>query len=312
MPEDTEAYIHRIGRTGRAGRTGEAILFVENRQRRLLQNIERATGKTIEKMDMPTAEDIHQLQLERFAEKLKERLAFKGDAPKPAALRGYIEQVCIETGRDALDVAAYLVGPAMKSTVGSTPTTKVASAPKPPTANATARGGRSSNLSTTPGRFEKYRVAVGGDDGVEVGNLVGAIANEAGIDGKAIGSVRIFKAYSTVELPEGMPANILALLQNTKVKGKPLRMQLFKPGTWSTPPGDSATPAQIKPKPKPKPKKADKPEKVSKHRKGASKKKTKTKPKITKKKFVKKAAKGKAKLKTKPKGKGKPKGKKPG
>ena len=312
VPEDTEAYIHRIGRTGRAGRTGEAILFVENRQRRLLQNIERATGKSIEKMDMPTVEDIHQLQLQRFAEQLKERLAFKGDAPKPAALRDYIEQICIETGRDALDVAAYLIGPAMKSTVGTAPSKTSASPTKRPPAHGKARADRSPGLKAAmPSKFEKYRVAVGGDDGVEVGNLVGAIANEAGIDGKAIGSVRIFKSYSTVELPEGMPANVLALLQNTSVLGKPLRMQLFKPGTWSTPAGSNA-PSQSKPKPKsktkpkPEPIKADKTEKTSKHRKGSSKKKAK--PKFTKKKFVKKSTKSKAK----PKGKTKPKGKKPG
>ena len=313
VPEDTEAYIHRIGRTGRAGRTGEAILFVENRQRRLLQNIERATGKTIEKMDMPSAEDIHQLQLDRFADKLKERLAFKGDKPKPAALRDYIEQICVETGRDALDVAAYLVGPAMKSAVGSAPTQTSAAPSKRQPDRDMPRGGRSSNLNTAPGRFEKYRVAVGGDDGVEVGNLVGAIANEAGIDGKAIGSVRIFKAYSTVELPEGMPARVLTLLQKTNVKGKPLKMQLFKPGAWSKPSGDSTDSApKFKPKfkPKSKPKKADKPEKASKHRKGAAKAKpAKGKPG----KPGKAAAKGKPKPKgkAKPKPKGKAKAKKP-
>lgn len=308
VPEDSEAYIHRIGRTGRAGRTGEAILFVENRQRRLLQNIERATGKTIEKMDIPSAEDIHQLQLERFAEKLKERLAFKGDKPKPAALRDYIEEICVETGRDALDVAAYLVGPAMKTAVGSAPTPTAAAPPSRGADRDAPRGARPSNLNVSAGRFEKYRVAVGGDDGVEVGNLVGAIANEAGIDGKAIGAIRIFKDYSTVELPEGMPASVLGLLQKTKVKGKPLRMQAFKPGAWSGPKGDDGG-APSKPKPKfQKFDKTDKSEKPSKHRKGAG------KPKPGKPKPGKAAAKGKpkfkAKLKGKPKakGKGKPKG----
>ena len=309
VPEDTEAYIHRIGRTGRAGRTGEAILFVENRQRRLLQNIERATGATIEKMDMPTAEDIHNLQLERFATQLKERLAFKGEAPKPAALRGFIEQICLETGRDALDVAAYLVGPAMKSTVGSAParTTDAPTTPRP--AKAPARAERTPSPKAPPqGKLEKYRVAVGGDDGVEVGNLVGAIANEAGIDGKAIGSVRIFKTYSTVELPEGMPASVLAILQDTVVKGKPLRMHLFnKPGTWSKTPDDAAParpPRPAKPHKAAKPDKAGKPDKYPKAN-------PKAKKKFTKKKSAKpaKPAKPAPHGKTKPKGKPKPKSK---
>jgi ATP-dependent RNA helicase DeaD len=307
VPEDTEAYIHRIGRTGRAGREGEAILFVENRQRRLLLNIERATGTTIEKMEIPSAEDIHQLQLERFAEQLKKRLAFKGDTPKPAALRDYIEAICVETGRDALDVAAYLVGPAMKTAIGSAPTqTTAIPERRPPRDDRDApRGGRSSNLNTAPGRFETYRVAVGGADGAQAGNLVGAIANEAGIDGKAIGAIRIYPSYSTVELPEGMPDRVLALLQNTKVKGKPLRMERHQPGGWSKPAGrsnDRGEPPKRRDKAKPKPDKKPKPEKVSKHRKGPSKPKPK-KGKTDKSKPGKAAFKAKQKFKAK----GKPK-----
>ncbi|MFK7790366.1 MAG: DEAD/DEAH box helicase [Phycisphaeraceae bacterium] len=304
VPEDTEAYIHRIGRTGRAGRTGEAILFVENRQRRLLQNIERATGSTIEKMEMPTAEDIQALQLNRFAEQLKERLAFKGEKPKPAALRSFIEQICLDTGRDAIDIAAYLVGPAMKSTVGNAPTVS-AEAPKPrPSAGRQEYSAPPSNFKRMPDAFEKYRVAVGGDDGVEVGNLVGAIANEAGIDGKAIGSVRIFKSHSTVELPPGMPAKILSLLQRTKVKGKALELQLFKPGSWSSPSSEGASAS-------PKPRQFEKNKKPSTHRKGAGKPKSKsaTNDKPSKSKPAKGAVKnkGKIKFKNKTKGKNKPK-----
>ncbi len=321
VPEDTEAYIHRIGRTGRAGRTGEAILFVENRQRRLLQNIERATGSTIEKMDMPSAEDIHLLQLDRFAEQLKERVAYKGKTPKPAALRGFIEQICLDTGRDAIDIAAYLVGPAMKSTVGIVPTTSADNTTPHTPSDRTPPRAAPTSFKPLPGKVEKYRVAVGGDDGVEPGNLVGAIANEAGIDGKSIGSIRIFKAYSTVELPAGMPDNVLKLLQNTKVKNKPLRMQLFKPGSWSAPSTDAkpspTKPASAKPAPT-KPKKfakTAKPEKASTHRKGPSKPNTKTAAKANKKKSAKAAGnsilknKTKVKFKAKPKAKAKPKSK---
>lgn len=303
IPEDTEAYIHRIGRTGRAGRTGEAILFVENRQRRLLQNIERATGSTIEKMQLPSAEDIQALQLAQFADKLKDRLAYKGDAPKPAALRSFIQDICDHTGRDPLDVAAFLVGPAMKSMVGTPPTQTTPPDRKKPIARASSPTNTSaSTIGFDPhASMDKFKVDVGSDDGIEVGNLVGAIANEAGIDGKAIGSVRVFKAYSTVELPAGMPERIFDLLQRTQVKGKPLNLQPFKPGTWSTPDRPSKAKA-----------KTEKPVKQSKHRKGKSPSKTdqvsapakpkkkskssKSAPKIQKHKFKKKP-----KNKTKPK-----------
>lgn len=225
VPHDTEAYIHRIGRTGRAGRTGEAVLFVENRQRRLLQNIERATGKTIEKMELPTAEDVHNLQLERFADSLKERLAFKGDKPKPAALRDYIEQICAETGRDAIDVAAYLVGPAMSTNFQSTPATDTSSPPR--SASYSERSAPERPQRGWPNQAtDTYRVAVGRDHGVQPGNLVGAIANEAGIDGKAIGNIQIGGTTSTVELPTGMSAATLKKLGKATVMGRPMRLAL--------------------------------------------------------------------------------------
>ena len=270
VPHDTEAYIHRIGRTGRAGRTGEAVLFVENRQRRLLQNIERATGKTIEKMELPSAEQVHNLQLERFAEQLKERLAFKGDAPKPAALRGYIDQICLETGRDAADVAAYLVGPAMTTSFHAAPT-KGTAAPAPEARRTERHEPARAPRGWSTQEVQTYRVAVGRDHGVQPGNLVGAIANEAGLDGTSIGNIQIFETSSTVELPAGMPAATLRHLANATVMGRPLRMTLEqgrppapskptykssrKPGAKAAKPfaASSKTSKHRKGKPKPKP-----------------------------------------------------------
>ncbi|MEM7624000.1 MAG: DEAD/DEAH box helicase [Planctomycetota bacterium] len=235
VPEDTEVYIHRIGRTGRAGRTGEAVLFVENRQRRLLQNIERATGHPIEKMELPTAAQVHALQLERFGNRLKERLTRKAkgdDKPEPAALRGFIEQICAETGRDAADVAAFLVGPAMNAVMGGG-----TNRPEDSRGNASDsareqerpsrrdRGDRPAPRKPMGGASEKYRVAVGRADGVRAGHLVGAIANETGLDGQDINAVRIFDSYSTLELPAEMPGSVFEILQRTTVLGKPLRIR---------------------------------------------------------------------------------------
>ncbi|MEM9418540.1 MAG: DEAD/DEAH box helicase [Planctomycetota bacterium] len=242
VPEDSEAYIHRIGRTGRAGRTGEAILFVENRQRRLLINIERATGKPIEKMLLPTSADVHAIQLERFGDQLKERLMRKPSGegedavPKPPKLRGFIDAICEETGRDAADVAAFLVGPAMASVLGGTRAPS-GSAPSSSSDRSRLESPRSEkprfDRSDRPaprapigGGGELYRVAVGRADGVRAGHLVGAIANETGLDGQDINKIRIFDSYSTLELPEGMPSNVYDLLQRTTVLGKPLRIKL--------------------------------------------------------------------------------------
>ncbi|MEL7087353.1 MAG: helicase-related protein, partial [Planctomycetota bacterium] len=236
VPEDTEVYIHRIGRTGRAGRTGEAVLFVENRQRRLLQNIERATGHPIEKMELPTAEQVQALQLERFGEQLKERLTRKSkadeEAPKPPALRGFIEEICNETGRDPFDVAAFLVGPAMNAAAGGSGTQPVGVRGRDAkNARPAERSSRSDRDNCpTPrapmgGQAEPYRVAVGRADGVRAGHLVGAIANETGLDGQDINAIRIFDSHSTLTLPTGMPSEVFDILQRTTVLGKPLRIR---------------------------------------------------------------------------------------
>lgn len=234
-PEDTEIYIHRIGRTGRAGRTGEAVLFVENRQRRLLEAIERATGRPIEKMELPTAEQVQALQLDRFGDQLKERLMrkAKGDdgPPKPPALRPFIEKICEETGRDAFDVAAFLVGPAMNAVVGgseSKPAPSRGASDNPRHSDRPSRpdrGDRPAPRAPMGGAADTYRVAVGRADGVRAGHLVGAIANETGLDGQDINAIRIFDSYSTLTLPSGIPTNVFDILQRTTVLGKPLRIR---------------------------------------------------------------------------------------
>ncbi|MEM1447246.1 MAG: DEAD/DEAH box helicase [Planctomycetota bacterium] len=239
VPEDSEAYIHRIGRTGRAGRTGEAILFVENRQRRMLLNIERATGKPIEKMHLPTQADVHALQLERFGDQLKERLTRKtkpdGEIDdRPAKLRGFIDEVCEATGRDAADVAAFLVGPAMASVLGGPRNADARSG----SSDSRPRRDESHRSRSNPGRAsggdgKMYRVAVGRADGVRAGHLVGAIANETGLDGQDINKIRIFDSYSTLELPVGMPGNVFDLLQRLTVLGKPLRIKPASPSPES-------------------------------------------------------------------------------
>ena len=259
-PEDAEAYIHRIGRTGRAGREGEAVLFVENRQRRLLQNIERTTGQPIEKMELPTQDQIHQLQLQQFAEQLKQRLlrqydpATAGDeeTPPTPALRDFIRDIANDTGRDPIDIAAFLVGPAMQGTVGNTPGPGPASSESPPP----ARSGRAA--STTPGTTvrrkldrpparepiggdtQTYRTPLGRQHGINPGHLVGAIANETGLDGQDIGRIQIFDDFTTLQLPAGMPAKVFDLLQDTQVLGHPLRLSLDQ---------DSSPPPPRPPKP---------------------------------------------------------------
>ena len=75
IPYDTESYVHRIGRTGRAGASGEAILFVAPRERRMLRLIEKATGQRIEEMDLPSVDDVNTRRTERFKQSVRDTLA---------------------------------------------------------------------------------------------------------------------------------------------------------------------------------------------------------------------------------------------
>jgi ATP-dependent RNA helicase DeaD len=223
IPNDTEAYVHRIGRTGRAGRSGDAILFVAPRERRMLQAIERATRQTIEEMGLPSADDINALRKKRFLEKLDAAL----DSGRDLALfRSLLEGHVAERALDPLDVAAALATMVQGDTpllVKDSPVVKK------------ARDEGSSASSDKPGRkmagpgtgMERFRIAVGRKHKVGVGNIVGAIANEAGIESDYIGRIQLFEDFSTVDLPAGMPDEVLEALQEPRVAGQKLMMARF-------------------------------------------------------------------------------------
>ncbi|MCH2200926.1 MAG: DbpA RNA binding domain-containing protein [Fuerstiella sp.] len=83
--------------------------------------------------------------------------------------------------------------------------------------------------------MDRYRIAVGWKDGVKPGNIVGAIANEGGIDGDAIGHIRIHSTYSTIDLPKQIPADVLNALQKVRVVGRPLEIRRYSEDTQASP-----------------------------------------------------------------------------
>jgi ATP-dependent RNA helicase DeaD len=229
VPHDTESYVHRIGRTGRAGRSGEAILFIAPRERNMLRIIERATRQPIEAMNLPTIDDVNLRRIGRFKERIK--LALESGAATP--YRGVVEEFARESGADVVDVAAALASLAQ----GKTPLILGSKAAREETGaapNVQDRGrddrGREDRDRPRPtahkgGRFgpqETYRLDVGRAHGVQPGNIVGAIANEADLDGSQINGIDIQEDHTFVRLPAGMPAEILERLQRVRVKGRPL------------------------------------------------------------------------------------------
>jgi ATP-dependent RNA helicase DeaD len=225
VPYDTESYVHRIGRTGRAGRNGEAILFIAPRERNMLRAIERATRQVIEPMNLPSVDAVNMLRIAKFKQRITETIA-KGDAH---TYRPILEQMEAESGVALIDIAAALASLSQGTTpllLAAKPERPVqahpAAAAEPPADRARPASGHQRGRAA--GLMETFRVEVGSLHGIKPGNIVGAIANEAGIEGVHIGRVDIREDHSYVDLPEGMPKPIFKQLQKVRVGGRELRI----------------------------------------------------------------------------------------
>jgi len=230
IPYDTESYIHRIGRTGRAGRTGDAILFVSPREKRLLANIEQATRQKVEEMQLPSTEFINNTRITRFKQRITDTLA----AEELSFYNQLINQYQVEHDVPAIDIAAALA----KLLQGDTPLLLKDPGKKPRKDQTEEKPHGGKDRERGPARekgrvgqveMELFRIEVGHSDGVKPGNIVGAIANETGIDGDHIARIKIEEHYSTVELPAGMPKDLFQALKKVRVGGKPLNISKLDP-----------------------------------------------------------------------------------
>jgi ATP-dependent RNA helicase DeaD len=255
-PTDPESYVHRIGRTGRAGRSGEAILFIAPRERSLLAMIERATRQQIKPMTLPTDADLHARRTAKFRQQIVDTLAQESRIAPMRALIGQLQR----DGIDLADVAAALAVLAQPSAAAPAGAVKSAAPTRTQTAAPETAPQRPPSLkqvflraaeppSPEPPRdkprrtaapeqgMETYRIEVGKQHGVLPKNIVGAIANEAGLDSSAIGRVDIRDDHSLVDLPEGMPKKIFQHLRKVWVAGRKLQISR---ATGSGPAADSA------------------------------------------------------------------------
>ncbi|NOZ53150.1 MAG: DEAD/DEAH box helicase [Gammaproteobacteria bacterium] len=236
IPYDTEAYIHRIGRTGRAGRQGDAILFVAPREKRLLRAIEKSTRKQIEMMELPSTELINDKRIARFKQCITDTLA----AENLGFFSQLIEQYQQEHNVPAQEIAAALA----QQLQGKTPFLLQHKPQHKANANwnneerpARTKQSRKDRQRTpkkeTPleDGMERYRIEVGHDHNVKPGNIVGAIANEAGVDSQHIGRINIHDDHSLIDLPKGMPKGIFNDLKKVWVAGQQLNIsRLTKEG----------------------------------------------------------------------------------
>jgi ATP-dependent RNA helicase DeaD len=208
IPYDTESYVHRIGRTGRAGREGKALLFVTPRQRSMLRDIERFTGQRIEPVKMPTGGEIAARRITLFKERILETL----EGEDLDMYLNLVTELSTESNRDMAEIAAA--------------------------AARMARGDRPLEVNIEPVRAESARTSegmvrlfidVGHMSGVKPGDIVGAIANEGGIPGAAIGHIDIYDRFSFVDVQSGYIDQVLKRMSGSIIRSRDLRIRLATP-----------------------------------------------------------------------------------
>ena len=231
MPFDSEAYVHRIGRTGRAGRTGEAVLFVTPRERRFIRNLERATGQPIEAMEVPGNTAINQGRLDRLRKRLSNAAqSQRPDADEAALLQELMQRVAteLELSPEQLAMAALnlAIGPDALLRKGDDDWIQnTRRNDRDRDRHSGDRRERRERPARAPEEnMQRYRVEVGHRDRVKPGNLVGAIAGETGLQGRMIGRIQIFDNHSLVDLPKGMPEDVFSSLQRLRVMNRELQI----------------------------------------------------------------------------------------
>ena len=249
IPQDNESYVHRIGRTGRAGRSGTAILFVTPREKRLLSSIERTTKSKIPEMHLPSTQDINDSRVDRF----KARIVEATKQEDTAFYQQMIEQLETEQNMPAVEIAAGLArllqgdipffmsdkpqreersernageGRSDRNSRGSR-------GDRPERGERSERKPRRDRSATPDAGMTRFRIEVGNQHGVRPGNIVGCIANEAGLDSEFIRQLNIEDTFSTVDLPSDMPKDAKDSLGKAWVCGQQLKLREVTGGSAS-------------------------------------------------------------------------------
>ena len=255
VPYDNESYVHRIGRTGRAGREGKAIMFVTQKETRMLRSIEKSTRQPISSFNLPSNEEVSGQRITQF----KEQLVGMCKSTKLDKFHSLVKEVAAENDIDMTLLAAALAYEAQKDrplfpkmVAIDTPRAtandrsdrkerpkrdsreRAESRERPDSRDRSAKAPRTERPERAPRDksdaddipMVTYRIEVGRNDEVSPKNIVGAIANEAEIDAQYIGHIKLYDDHSTVDLPEGMPKELFDHLYKVRVCQKPLKISV--------------------------------------------------------------------------------------
>jgi ATP-dependent RNA helicase DeaD len=224
IPLDPEIYVHRIGRTGRAGRAGTAVTLVTPRERRLLRLIERSTGAPIQRLRLPTIADVIARRRESFKETLRETIA-QGE------LEPYIA-MAEDLGEDysPTDLAAAAFKLLLGAPQDETEDTLAEEELERYEDERDGRPRRHRDRSFGPERgMTRLYLDIGRNDGVRPADIVGAIANEANIPGRAVGAIELFEHFSFVEVPANLAERVVRALKRTTLRGRKIAPSLAQP-----------------------------------------------------------------------------------
>jgi ATP-dependent RNA helicase DeaD len=224
IPLDPEIYVHRIGRTARAGRTGCAITLVTPRERRLLRAIERVTGASIQRMRLPTISDVVARRRESFKETLRETIGSGGLEPYLIMAEDLGEEF------SPTDLAAAAFKLLLDQSLMETEDTLAEQEQERFEDERDGRPRRRGPRDFGPERgMTRLYIDAGRDDGVRPADIVGAIANEAGIPGRAIGAIELFEQFTLVEVPSNLFEKVLRALRRTTIRGRKISPSVARP-----------------------------------------------------------------------------------
>jgi ATP-dependent RNA helicase DeaD len=251
MPGDPETYVHRIGRTGRAGRTGQSILFVEPKQSRFLNIIERHTQQKIQKMMVPSDEYIQKREQEQFLEKLHAEMQKEVSNDYANALEKIVEEQAYDWKALAICFAKMHLNYSSWVAHADSPYDVPAHSARDrddfvPRVRGRERSGdrrrdsersfsfredrgmgrKERHTGAQSGKQTMYRLAVGRSHGVRPGQIIGALANEGGIPGSQINGLKIFDDHAVVLLPSSLSKNTVENLKRAWVCGRQLHLKM--------------------------------------------------------------------------------------
>ena len=227
IPASYETYVHRIGRTGRAGRSGTAITILEPREHRHLRMLEKITKAKIEIRSVPSATDVRAKRLELLRGALEEILEGE-DRNSLERFRVVVESLCEE--HDPFDVAAAALKLAQENDGGEDDDAEIPAfadrrRERPERANKVDRMKRDRRETPEHGMTRIF-IGIGRFAGIRPGDIVGAIANEAGISSKAIGAIDISDRFSIAEVEGDLAETVVASLQGARFKGRTVTVKL--------------------------------------------------------------------------------------